>query len=217
MKKDGSKLTEITKGNKAGKFFIQGKSIYYSAYDDEYNSNLYVIKLDGTGKKTLVKKISFWSYTFGNGKILYVDSLLYSMKLDGTGIKSVSTSPVNPSEGYKLFGDTLFYSEQGEATTKWYLVDGNGKNKVSSTSQASVVPVAYLNKWFYFEEVTSKDGVQTRTLAKVKRDGTQKKMIANLDVQDMYIGLVGSSLIYKTSASKVYQIGLDGKITKPAK
>jgi hypothetical protein len=181
MKKDGSQLTEITKGNKAGKFFIQGQSIYYDAYDDKYNSNIYV------------------------------------SRLDGTGIKSISTSPVSLSGGYKLFGDTLFFSEQGEAATKLYLVDSTGKNKVSITSQASVRPIAYINQWFYFEEVTSKNGLEIQSLAKVKRDGTQKKTIAKLGTGDMFIGQLETSIIYKSSDGKIYQIGLDGKITKPTK
>jgi hypothetical protein len=219
MKKDGSKLTEITKGNKAGKFFIQGQSIYYNAYDEKYNNNIYVSKLDGTGEKLLVKKISFWSYVIGKGLIYYVDtagdSLLHSMKLDGTGIKTISTSPVNSSGGYQLFGDTLFFSEQGETTTKLYLVDSTGKNKVSFTSEASVSPIAYINQWFYFEEVKSKDGIDTTTLEKVKRDGTQKKTVAKLGTGDIFIGQLDTSIIYKTSSGKIYQIGLDGKITKP--
>jgi hypothetical protein len=179
------------------------------------------MKLDGTGTKKLLKKISFWSYIVSKGSIFYVDtggdSLLHSMKLDGTGITSVSTNPVNPSDGYKIYGDTLFYSEYGEASTQWYLADITGKNKVSLTSTASVSPVAYLNQWFYFEEMTSKNGVQTQTLAKVKRDGTQKKTVAKLGAEDTFIGLLGTSFIYKTSAGKVYQIALDGKMTKPAK
>jgi hypothetical protein len=222
MKKDGTQLREITKGNRVGQFKIEGQSIYYDAYDDDNNLTLNVMKLDGTGTKLLIAKLPTWSYIVGKGTIFYVDTsgdrLLHQMKLDGTDQSVISSGEVQSSEGYKLFGDTLFYSEFGTDVTKWYLVDVTGKNKVSLTSKVEIRPVSYLNQWFYFEEVmTSKNGTQTQTLVKIKRDGTQKKTVANLGAKDRFIGLLDNSFVYKTSADKVYQIGLDGKIKKPAK
>lgn len=217
IKKDGTQLTEITHGNKVGQFSIEGQAIYYYAYDEDYNSNLNVMKLDGTGSKQVSAKLPFWSYTLGKGYVFYVetsgDSKLHRMKLDGTGKTTISSTVVDPWEGYKLMGDVLFYSELAGGSTKWNLMDITGKNKVSGSTKAGVVPVAYVNSWFYFEEITSKNGVQTAmTLVKIKREETQKKTVAKLGLGDKYLGLLNNYFIYKTPAGKVYQIGQDGKI-----
>ena len=222
MKKDGSKLTQVTKGNNVGQFDVDGQSIYYSAYDQQSNYKLYVMNLDGTGSKPLKAKLPSWSYAVGKGgTIFYVNAdkndLLYRMKPDGTGAAAVSSKPVSPG-AYKRIGDILFYSTYlaEDDTIKSYLVDQNGKNNVALDTKNSIVPVAYTNGWFYYQDNVSKNGVESSVIMKVKRDGKQKQTVAALGEGDRYLEQLENSFVFMTSSGKVYQIGLDGKVKKPS-
>lgn len=212
MKKDGTKLTEITKGNKVySRFFIDGKKIYYSAFDDDYNVQLRSMNLDGTGSKIVKGKLDHWSYIVTNGSFIYVntggDSRLYRSKLDGSGKGAISAKEVDPYDGYKLYDGVLYYSERDTAG-KGYLIDINGKNKAAISSKAVIRPVGYLNQWFYYEEVAiDKNGSTTaRSLIKVKRDGSQKKTVSKFGTADQYLGQLNGSLVYLTAAGKAYTV-----------
>ncbi|BBI31029.1 DUF5050 domain-containing protein [Cohnella abietis] len=225
MKKDGTGSKEVTTGNKVSRFSINGQTLYYASYDDDYNTQLCSMKLDGTGSKILLKKLSFWSYEIANGLVYYVDtednSRLYQMKLNGTGKTAISKGSVDPYEGYKIYGDTLFYSESDANgfNGSSNLTDLNGKNKVTLPSKASIRPVSYQNQWFYYEEATyGKNGnITALVLVKIKRDGTQKKVIAKLGAPDQFLGLQGTSFVYKAPEGKLYTVTTEGKITRAAK
>lgn len=219
MKKDGTKLTPLTKSNKAGRFFIEGKSIYYDAYDDKWeHRNLYVMSLDGKGAKISAKDFNDWNYTISQGVVYYVnqekDGKLYSMKVNGTAKKALSSGSVSD---YAVLGNTLFYSESGEKGTKMYMVDTNGKNKVTvSVAAQQIRPLAALNQWIYFEQMkidTKTDDV-TRTLEKIKRDGKQRTTVATLTTSDVFVGQSDSGFLYKSVDGKLFHVALDGKITK---
>ena len=217
MKKDGSKLTQLTKDNKAGRFFIEGNSIYYDAYDADYKSHIYVMNLDGKGAKISVKNIDFWDYTISKGFVYWpADGKLYSMKVNGTGKKALSSASVSD---YAAFGDTVFYSEPGDKETKSYLVDATGKNKVKLPEKGSVRSVALQGQWFFYEtnDVNAKDGTVSRNLVKVKRDGTGRKTVASLSPDDGLVGATDNGFVYKTPDSKLYLVTADGKKTKPDK
>ncbi|CAH1198955.1 hypothetical protein PAECIP111893_01186 [Paenibacillus plantiphilus] len=211
MKKDGSKLTEITKDNKVySRFFIDGKKIYYSTFD-ENGVKLRSMNLDGTGSKIVKGKLEHWSYIVTNGTFLYVDtkgdSRLYRAKLDGSGKTAISAKEVDPYDGYKLYDGVLYYSER-ETAGKGYLIDVSGKNKTTLSSKVSIRPVGFLNQWFYYEEATvDKNGITTAvSLTKVKRDGSQKKTVSKLGNTDQYLGQLNGSLVYMTTAGKVFTI-----------
>lgn len=219
MKKDGTKLTQLTKSNKVGRFFIEGKSIYYDAYDDKWeHHNLYVMSLDGKGAKISAKDFNDWNYTISKGIVYYVnqekDGKLYTMKVNGTGKKALSTGGVSD---YAVLGDTIFYSESGEKGTKAYMMDATGKNKVTvSTAAQSIRPLAALSQWIYFEQTTidMKSGEATRTLQKIKRDGKQQTKVAALTDNDSFIGHADSGFVYQSVDGKLYHVALDGKVTK---
>jgi len=214
MKKDGTGLAQVTKGNRVSRFSIDGQTIYYGAYDDNYDNQLKSMKLDGSASKIVIKKLSFWSYLAVNGTLFYVDTAgdgrLYSMKFDGKGKTAISKGKVDPYEGYKLYDGVLYYSEYEAqaAGGKGYLVDLNGKNKVTISSKASIRPISYQKQLFYYEEATlGKDGnVTALTLVQIKRDGTQKKTIAKLAVGDQFIGQQGTTFLYKTASNKFYTV-----------
>ncbi len=219
MKKDGTKLTQLTKSNSVGRFFIEGKSIYYDAYDDKWeHHNLYVMSLDGKGAKVSAKDFNDWNYTISQGVVYYInqekDGKLYSMKVNGTGKKAVSTGGVSE---FAVLGSTIFYSEPGEKDAKAYMVDTNGKNKVTvPTAAQQIRPLAAMNQWIYFEQmkIDPKNDDVTRALVKIKRDGKQLTKVATLAARDVFVGQSESGFIYKPVDSKPYHIALDGKITK---
>ena len=218
MKKDGTKLTQLTKSNKVGRFFIEGNSIYYDAYDDKYeHHNLYVMSLDGKGAKISAKDFNDWNYTISQGIVYYVNQAqegkLYTMKVNGTGKKALSTGGVSD---YAVFGNTIFYSEYGEKGTKAYMLDTTGKNKVTvSTAAQQIRPLAALNQWIYFEQISvdAKSGEAIRTLEKIKRDGKQQTKVAALTNESL-LGHADSGFIYKSGDGKLYHVALDGKVTK---
>lgn len=211
MKKDGTKSTEITKGNKVSNFSIDDQTIYYGAYDENYEVQLWSMKLDGSGSKLISKELVSWSYQASKGTIFYVntreDSKLYSMKPDGKSKSAISKAEVDPYNGYKLYDGVLYYSESS-APTVAYLQDLNGKNKVKITSKANIRPISYQKQLFYYEEATTdRNGTVTAlTLIQVKRDGTQKKTIAKLAVGDQFVGSDGNTFVYKTAKNKFYTV-----------
>lgn len=220
MKKDGSGKQELTKGNKASRIVYDGQTLYYGAYNDNYENELWTMKLDGTGAKRVLKQLKNWSYTISKGTMFFVENgALYRSKLDGTGKTVISKGDVDPYEGYKLFGDVLYFSEFSGNTSTGYLVDMTGKNKVAVPTKAAIRPVAYINSWFYYEEQTfAKDGKPaTLTLMKIKRDGKTKKAVAMLGESDRFIGLLDTSFVYRDAASRMYTVTAEGKIAKPAK
>jgi len=223
VKADGSDLTEVTKQNTYSEFTVDGKMIYLGGYDKDYNYQIGSMNLDGTGEKILLPNLTFWSYVVSKGYVFYVDtdnSLLYRMKLDGSGKTAISTKSVEPRDGgYSLFDNTLFFSEEGTNNTRnWYLLDVTGTNKKSFSSKGAISPIGYQNKQFFFEEaVVNKSKKTIRTLTKINRDGTQKKAIATIAEGDRFIGELGVNFIFKTTSGEIYQIGLDGKVTKPTK
>lgn len=226
MKKDGSALSEVTKGNEVQQFTLDGKVFYYGGYDKEYNLQFDTMNLDGSGKKVLNPNLPYWSYLTGKGYIFYVDtagdSRLYRTALDGKAKTAISTGEVAPRDGgYALYGDMLFYAEKGKTEkdpVKWSLSDVTGKNKKTFSTTGWVAPINYLNKQFFYEEtVTNAAKKEVRTLTRINRDGTAKKALTVLAADDRYIGMVGSNLVYKTPAGKVYQIDQAGKVLKAAK
>ncbi|OAB34310.1 DUF5050 domain-containing protein [Paenibacillus glacialis] len=226
VKTDGSQLSEVTKDNTYSGFSVDGNIIYFGGYDKDYNYEIGSMNLDGTGKKILLPKLSFWSYVVGKGYVFYVDtnsdqSLLYRMKFDGSGKTAISKKSVQPRDGgYSLFENTLFYAEEPGADNKqnWYLLDISGTNKKTFTSKGTISPVGYQNKHFFFEESVVNASKKTiRTLTKINRDGSQKKTITTLAEGDQFIGSLGTTFVYKTTTGKVYQIGQDGKLTKSSK
>ncbi|RUT48667.1 DUF5050 domain-containing protein [Paenibacillus anaericanus] len=224
-KVDGSELTEVTKESTYSSFTVEGQVIYFGGYDKDYKNQIGSMNLDGTGEKVLFSGLSFWSYTVGKGYVFYVDtengSILYRMKLDGTGKTAISKKSVAPRDGgYALFGSTLFFSEETYDVTpqKWYLQEADGKNLKTFTSKGTVTPIAFQNKVFFFEEtIVNKSKKSVTTLTKINREGTGKKTVATIAEGDKFIGVVGTTFVYKTAAGKIYQIGQDGKVTKLAK
>ncbi|OAB40773.1 hypothetical protein PMSD_00900 [Paenibacillus macquariensis subsp. defensor] len=79
-------------------------------------------------------------------------------------------------------------------------------------------PQLDISKQFFFEEaVVNKSKKMVRTLTKINRDGTQKKVIATLAEGDRFISELGTTFVFKTNSGKIYQIGKDGKDTEPTK
>lgn len=226
MKKDGSALSQVTKGNDIQQFTLEGKLFYYGGYDQDYNLQFGTMNLDGSGRKVLNANLPYWSYRNGKGYIFYVDtagdSRLYRTTLDGKAKTALSAGEVAPRDGgYALYGDVLFYAEQGKTekdSIKWSLVDVTGKNKKTFSTTGWVAPIGYLNKQFFYEEtVTNAAKKEVRTLTRINRDGSAKKALSVLAADDRYIGMVGTNLVYKTPAGKVYQITQAGKVLKAAK
>ncbi|MFC5699783.1 DUF5050 domain-containing protein [Cohnella faecalis] len=222
MKKDGSKLTEVTKGNDIQQFYVEGQSIYFGGYDRNYNFQLGVMSLNGTGKKILLSKAQFWSYSAIKGFVFYVDmnkdSRLYRIKQNGSGKTAISAGKLEEYGSFALYGDTLYYAEiASKGTTKWYLSDLDGKNKKALASKGTLAPISYRDKWFYYEETVRTSKTTVRSLQKIKRDGTGKQAVSNLSPNDRFIGLAGAAFVYKAHDGTIYQIGQDGKITNPTK
>ncbi|WP_162463089.1 DUF5050 domain-containing protein [Paenibacillus psychroresistens] len=224
MKKDGSKVSNVTTGNVMQNFTIEGKILYFGGYDKDYKFQLGTMNLDGSGKKILKKNIEFWSYVTTKNYIFYVDtmgtSIFYRMKWDGTAKTAISKDAVRPYDGgYAVYGDTLFYAETSkDEAVQWSLVDVTGKNKKTFKTKGSVQPIAYSNQQFFYEETLVKGAMNpVRTLTKIKRDGTAKKTVAIIATDDRFIGQVGTTFVYKTAKGKVYQISQEGKITISAK
>ena len=224
MKKDGSAVSDVTTEKDIQQFIIEGTKIYFGGYDKDYNFQFGSMNLDGTGKKILNSKLPYWSYVTGKGYLFFVDtagdSRLYRTTLDGKAKTAISTGTVQPREGgYALFGDTLFYNESAKSgALSWSLVDVNGKNKKTITTKGRVTPISYQNQQFYYEEALVNAAKKTvRTLTRINRDSSQKKAIAVVAADDKFIGTLGTTFVYKTSAGKVYQITQAGKIINPTK
>ncbi len=224
MKEDGSDLTVINDNefsNDCYEIYVIKDKIYYIGED----YNIYTMDLDGNNKTQLSKNKT--GYLGVSDKyILYndypegtenqteeeaenTDYVTYIMNIDGSNAK-----PVNGERLYSvtLKDDYIYYTNKEKQICK-VKVDGTDQQAVYNTSAYNMNLSGDYIYYMNYKDENSSD--YTVCIYRVKTDGTDNKIIKELNTYSSFLNVLGAKVFYMDSSNDQGHIMLvDGKNSK---
>ena len=193
-------------------FFDDGKRQYYSSYDPDGSSHIYVTDkasgstqsiFDGFGWSLVV--IDKWLYFSGNeGTKIDATYNLFRIQPDGSGLEKL-----NPGFCYNMsvYKDYLYYIKKTDWASTDYTIcrsnlDGSGEEVI--VTEFNGYCVMHEKSLFYL----GKDG----TLYKAQPDGSDATALLSDSIAQVVIG--HGKLIYTDTSGNIKIAGIDGKDIK---
>ena len=217
MKNDGTELTVINDNefsNDCYEIYVIKDKIYYIG--DDYN--IYTMNLDGSNKTQISKNktgylgisdkyILYNDYPEGSENLTEeeaenTDYVTYVMNIDGTNAK-----PVNGKRLYSvtLKDDYIYYTNDEKQVCK-IKVDGTEDSIVYDTDAYNMnLSENYIYYMNYKDEASSD---YTVCIYRVKTDGTDNKLIKELNTYSSFIDVLGSQVFYMDSSNDQGHINL---------
>ncbi len=177
--------TEILSGISFSSIHIVNDWVFYTESDT--NTGLHRIRLDGKGKKRLLKTEP-WDY-FVLGNTVYYCNLdsqtgLFSMSTDGKEKKKLSDDEI---AAICAEGDFIYYINSSNGNTIWKIrTDGTEKNQII-VDRVSSINVS--DGWIYYSNDSDNS-----YLYKIRTDGTEKTLLNNEDSSN--INIAGEWIFY---------------------
>lgn len=207
MKIDGSNMTLLC-NDEAWYINVVGDWIYYSNFSDE--CKFYKIKIDGSQRTKISDEAVSSIYAVGN--IIYYSAFLsadkgtslnaiYKMNIDGSQKTKIT---VTTESVFSVVGDWVYYTD-GLNLAK---IKIDGTKKTTILKDCLPYEMNVVGDWIYFGNYSDHFN-----LYKIKADGSGKKKLSNVRVQQMYV--IGDWVYYTAEGySGVFRVKLDGSITE---
>ncbi len=218
--------------------------IYYLEATNQYQVfNICRVKTDGTGKKTLVKKVECVreNLQIVDGFIYYYDydeksevDILYRMKIDGSGKKTLLKSQswrldkqyttYDPtvlfvSDGLMIISKTSYNNEKGYREEFIYKCNTDGKKLIALDLSNNDKVIGIDDGYIYFQyrdNDTNKDVIKRMSLADGKIDGKWSYTDTRIDYVTILNGKIYYSYLipYETDKWCIKRVDLNGKNKK---
>lgn len=182
MRLDGSEMTLIHGDDHVDYINVIGDWVYY-----RNDSNIFKIKIDGTGNKRITDESTANIFVIGN--VIYYNSYsgqkISINKINSDGTKRTKIADVK-SEAFTIEGDWIYYVD-GYNLVK---IKTDGTKKTTILKDSMPFHINVVGEWIYFTNY--KDGAK---LYKIKSDGKGKQKLNNLRTQGIYV--IGDWVYYQ--------------------
>ncbi len=224
MKNDGTELTVINDNefsNDCYEIYVIKDKVYYIGED----YNIYTMNLDGSNKTQISKNktgylgisekyILYNDYPEGSENLTEeeaenTDYVTYVMNIDGTNAR-----PVNGKRLYSvtLKDDYIYYTNDEKQICK-VKVDGTEDSLVFDTDAYNMNLSGNYVYYMNYKDEEASD--YTVCIYRVKTDGTENKVIKELNTYSSFIDVLGSQVFYMDSSNDQGHIALvNGKDSK---